>query len=133
MVVTQSRAVTRGVEVEVEARYSPGHSDPAQSVWFFVYSITITNSSDQAVQLLNRHWEITDGAGQVEHVRGPGVVGEQPVLAPGARHRYSSGCPLSTAFGFMRGEYEMIVTGSGERFEAEVALFPLRIEPENVN
>jgi len=128
MSVTRSQASTRGVQVDVAARFSPERSDLAGSVWFFVYTVKIANASDATVQLLNRHWEITDGNGRVEHVRGPGVVGEQPVLEPGRAFRYSSGCPLPTPFGFMRGEYDMIVTETGERFEANVELFSLRLE-----
>ena len=128
MSVTRSQASTRGVQVDVVAKFSPERSDLPGSVWFFVYTVTIANTSDATVQLLNRHWEITDGNGRVEHVRGPGVVGEQPVLEPGRAFRYSSGCPLPTPFGFMRGEYDMIVTETGERFEANVELFSLRLE-----
>lgn len=127
MSATRSEATTRGVHVEVKARYSPEHSDKKRPVFFFVYTITLTNRSPVTVQLLHRHWEITDGNGKVEHVRGPGVVGQQPTLKPGEKFEYTSGCPLPTQFGFMKGEYRMIVVDSGELFDAEVAGFPLRM------
>lgn len=131
---TLSVAVTSGVKVEVAARFSPEHSDKKRPLFFFVYTITITNEGSETVQLLHRHWEITDGNGKVEHVRGPGVVGEQPTLKPGQKFEYTSGCPLSTPFGFMKGEYRMIVVDTGELFDAEVAGFPLRQnEPSQLN
>jgi ApaG protein len=133
MTQTRSEATTRGVKVEVRARYSPEHSDARRPLWFFVYTITITNDGDQTVQLLHRHWEITDGNGKVEHVRGPGVVGEQPTLSPGESFEYTSGCPLGTRFGFMQGEYRMTVLDSGETFDAEVAGFALRMSDETLN
>jgi ApaG protein len=133
MTVTGSQALSRGVHIEVRARYSREHSDPDRPLWFFLYTITIVNRGEDTVQLINRHWEITDGNGQVEHVRGPGVVGKQPVLAPGERFEYTSGCPLRTRFGFMSGEYEMLFTRSNEVFVAEVAGFPLRISEESLN
>jgi ApaG protein len=131
--MTTSEAVTRGLRVSVRARYSPEHSDERRPLWVFVYTITLENRGTETVQLLNRHWQITDGQGEVEHVRGPGVVGKQPVLEPGERFEYSSGCPLSTPFGFMEGEYEMVVVGTGEHFEAKIAGFPLRVGGEALN
>ncbi|TPV96518.1 MAG: Co2+/Mg2+ efflux protein ApaG [Myxococcales bacterium FL481] len=119
-----SEACTRGVRVHVAARYSPAHSAPSQSHWFFLYTIRIENEGDEGVQLLGRHWVITDASGEVEEVRGPGVVGAQPRLSPGQSFEYTSGCPLKTPFGSMRGSYEM-VTADGEKFDAEVALFEL--------
>jgi len=133
MVVTKSQAMSQGVQVNVVARYSEEHSDPERPLWFFLYTITISNRGDRPVQLINRHWEITDGNGHVEHVRGPGVVGKQPVLSPGESFEYTSGCPLPTPFGFMRGEYEMLLTGTSEMFAAEVAGFPLRVSEDTLN
>lgn len=130
---TTSEATTRGIRVRVRARYSSEHSNPAQPMWFFVYTITLINESSETVQLLHRHWEITDASGNVEHVRGPGVVGEQPVLRPGQSFEYSSGCPLPTPFGFMRGEYRMVTETNGESFEVEVAGFPLRCGNSTLN
>ncbi|HEY7055153.1 MAG TPA: Co2+/Mg2+ efflux protein ApaG, partial [Vicinamibacterales bacterium] len=86
-----SEAVTRGIRVHVESEYAPERSQPSQRQWFFVYTITISNESSDTVQLLTRHWIITDGTGHVEQVQGPGVVGKQPVLAPGEAFTYTSG------------------------------------------
>ncbi|HXS18492.1 MAG TPA: Co2+/Mg2+ efflux protein ApaG [Polyangiaceae bacterium] len=133
MVVTRSHAVTRGVRVEVKARYSQEHSDPGRPLWFFLYTITIENMGQRPVQLINRHWEITDGNGRVEHVRGPGVVGKQPLLGPGESFEYTSGCPLPTPFGFMKGEYQMYIPAADEWFDVEVAGFPLRISDGSLN
>ena len=129
--MSTSEAVTRGVRVRVNARYSPDHSDPRQGQWFFLYTITISNEGSETAQLMTRHWIITDGTGHIEEVRGPGVVGKQPVLAPGESFTYTSGCPLNTPFGVMEGTYQM-VTGSGEEFEAKVAPFTLS-EPYTVH
>jgi ApaG protein len=119
-----SEAETQGVRVQVQSRYDPGRSNPGNSQWFFLYTITITNTGTVTVQLLTRHWVITDGNGKVEEVRGPGVVGKQPVLQPGESFEYTSGCPLQTPFGLMEGTYEM-ASESGERFEAKIAPFTL--------
>lgn len=126
-----SEAVTRQVRVSVAAEYSPERSKPAESQWFFVYTITIANESPVTVQLLTRHWIITDGAGHIEEVRGPGVVGQQPTLAPGETFTYTSGCPLSTPFGMMQGTYQM-ATKDGEQFDATIAPFTLS-EPYTVH
>jgi ApaG protein len=131
--ITRSNALTRGIRVDVKARYSAEHSDLRRPLWFFVYTITIENTGTENVQLLGRHWEITDGNGRVEHVRGTGVVGKQPQLSPGESFEYTSGCPLSTPFGFMKGEYDMVVVGTEQRFEASVAGFPLRLSDQTLN
>ncbi len=123
--VTTSEAVTDGVRVSVRARYSAEHSAPEQSQWFFLYTITIANESDQSVKLLNRNWLILDATGKSEEVHGPGVVGKQPALEPGQAFEYTSGCPLQTPFGSMSGTYEMS-REDGTHFEAEVRLFQLR-------
>ena len=115
---------TRGVRVAVKASFVPERSQPIQDRWFFSYRIRISNTGPVPVQLLNRHWVITDANGQVEEVRGPGVIGEQPHLAPGESFEYTSFCPLSTPFGTMEGSYEM-VTGNGDRFLAEIGQFTL--------
>lgn len=125
-----SEAVTRGLRVVVDARFSPEHSDPRGREWFFLYTIRIENEGGSTVQLLRRHWIITDATGNVEEVRGPGVVGRQPVLKPGESFEYTSGCPLKTAFGSMRGTYQM-VTSSGEGFDAEIASFAL-VDPSSL-
>ena len=118
------RAVTRQIEVTVEPNFMPERSSVENSRYFWSYTIVITNAGDQTVQLRTRHWIITDASGQKQEVRGEGVVGEQPVLAPGERFEYTSGVPLSTASGFMTGRYQM-VTESGERFEIDVPTFSL--------
>jgi len=126
-----STATTRGIVVEVQSRYVPDRSDPMRSRWFFAYRIRIANHGDDVVQLVSRHWIITDAHGRVEEVKGPGVVGQQPVLEPGEAFEYTSFCPLSTPFGTMRGSYQM-TTPDGEAFDAEIAQFTLS-EPLPVN
>ena len=123
--VTHSEAVTEGLRVSVEARYSAEHSDPGHSQWFFLYTIRLRNEGERTCQLLSRHWIIRNGTGKVEEVRGPGVVGEQPVLEPGDAFEYTSGCPLDTPFGSMEGTYQM-VREDGSRFDAEIERFELR-------
>jgi ApaG protein len=127
-----SEAVTNSVRVEVESQYAPEHSQPFQSQWFFYYTVRITNESNGTVQLLSRHWIITNANGQIEEVRGPGVVGEQPVLAPGESFQYTSGCPLKTSTGVMHGTYQMVFTESGDHFDVEIAPFALH-EPYTVH
>ena len=119
-----SDAVTNGIRVQVKARFDPSRSKPQQNQWFFLYTVTIANQGATTTQLISRHWVITDANGKVEEVRGPGVVGEQPVLAPGQSFEYTSGCPLNTSFGTMHGTYQMITT-KGERFDATIAPFTL--------
>jgi ApaG protein len=118
------RAVTRKIEVTVEPAFMPERSIPEKGQFFWSYTIVITNSGAETVQLRTRHWIITDANGRREEVRGPGVVGEQPVLAPGERFEYTSGVPLPTSSGFMTGRYQM-VTESGEQFEIDVPTFSL--------
>ena len=127
-----SEAVTNSVRVEVESQYAPEHSQPFQNQWFFYYTVRITNESNETVQLLSRHWIITDANGHMEEVSGPGVVGEQPVLAPGESFQYTSGCPLKTSTGVMHGTYQMVVTEGGDRFDIEIAPFALH-EPYTVH
>lgn len=121
---TSSEAVTRGIRVRVEPQYDPRRSQPEVEHWFFLYTVTIENLGEETVQLLTRHWIITDGNGEVEEVRGPGVVGEQPVLEPGRGFQYTSGCPLTTDVGKMEGTYQMVTT-AGESFDIEIAPFTL--------
>ena len=120
-----SEAVTNSVRVEVESHYSPEHSQPFQDKWMFQYTIRITNEGHETVQLVSRHWIITDASDHVDEVKGSGVVGEQPVLAPGESFEYSSWCPLQTATGVMRGTYQM-VGESGDNFDIEIAPFALK-------
>ena len=126
-----SEAVTVGIRVRVLSEYDDERSEPADGRWFFVYTVRITNESEQTVRLQSRHWIITDAEGRVEHVRGPGVVGRQPILPPGESFEYSSACPLGTSFGTMQGTYQMI-DSTGERFEVEIAPFALS-EPLSIN
>jgi ApaG protein len=126
-----SEAVTNNVRVEVESQYAPERSQPFQNHWFFHYTVRISNEGDETVQLLSRHWIITDGNGHVEEVRGAGVVGEQPVLSPGESFEYTSGCQLKTSTGTMRGTYQM-VTEEGSHFDIEIAPFALA-EPYTVH
>jgi ApaG protein len=126
-----SEAVTRGVRVHVQSEYAPERSQPAKNEWFFLYTVTISNEGTGPVQLVTRHWLITDATGHVEEVRGPGVVGKQPVLQPGESFEYTSGCPLGTQFGVMEGTYQMIAEG-GEQFDARIAPFTLS-EPYTVH
>jgi ApaG protein len=118
------RAVTRQIEVTVEPNFMPKRSSVEKREYFWSYTIVITNTGAETVQLRTRHWIITDATGRQENVRGKGVVGEQPVLAPGERFEYTSGVPLPTASGFMTGRYQMI-SESGEQFEIDVPMFSL--------
>ena len=120
-----SEAVTDDIRVEVMSQHSLENSRPSQGEWVFQYTVRITNQSSETVQLLSRHWIITDAADHVEEVRGPGVVGAQPVLAPGESFKYSSWCPLKTPTGMMRGAYQMVGPG-GKQFDIEIAPFALR-------
>jgi ApaG protein len=122
-----STALTEGIRVEVRPQYLAEASDPEAGRWMFGYEVTLSNQSDHAVQLLSRHWVITDGENRQQEVRGPGVVGQQPVLLPGARFTYASGCPLSTPVGTMHGSYQMRRLDSGERFDARIAPFRLAV------
>jgi ApaG protein len=128
---TKSAAETNGIIVEVHSRYIEAESLPMTRRFVFEYTITITNNSSESVQLRSRHWIITDGLGDVEEVKGPGVVGEQPVLSPGAGFRYTSGAVLPTERGTMRGTYQMH-RADGARFDATIAPFLLE-RPHSLN
>lgn len=117
-------AVTRNIQVTVLPEFLAGQSDPQEGRYVWAYTIEIANMGDIDVQLTARHWEITDASGHVEHVRGPGVVGEQPVLKPGEAFRYRSGCPLATPSGIMLGSYRMI-DADGRAFDVEIPPFSL--------
>jgi ApaG protein len=120
-----SEAVTEQIRVEVLARYSPENSRPSQNTWVFEYTVRISNLGQDTVQLLSRHWIITDALDHTEEVQGPGVVGEQPILEPGQSFQYSSWCPLSTPTGKMLGTYQM-VRSNGKGFDVEIAPFGLK-------
>ena len=118
-------AVTRDITVRVSVSYLPEQSEPNRGRWFWAYHIRIENGSYQAIQLLTRHWIITDGRGMRHTVEGEGVVGEQPMIAPGSSYDYVSGCPLATPTGSMQGSYEM-VGADGMTFDVAIPKFALR-------
>ncbi|MDP3907036.1 Co2+/Mg2+ efflux protein ApaG [Novosphingobium sp.] len=120
----QHAAMTDGITVRVAVNFLPDQSRIESGKWFWVYHIRIENGSDQPVQLLTRHWRITDGRGLVNHVEGEGVVGESPLLQPGASHDYVSGCPLTTPHGSMEGHYTFRRV-DGSLFEAAIPFFAL--------
>lgn len=117
-------AVTRDIAVRVEPTFLPQQSDPDQNYFVWAYNVQIENQGADTVQLLNRHWRITDAQGRVQEVNGSGVVGEQPILAPGETFEYTSGAPLPTPSGIMSGHYEM-TDGQGRRFSVEIPAFSL--------
>lgn len=118
------RATTRAITVEVQPMYLEDQSSPDEEHFVWAYRIQIMNGGAETVQLLRRHWKITDANGQVIEVEGEGVVGEQPVLEPGSAFEYTSGTPLTTPFGIMAGEYQM-ETAAGEPFEVAIPPFSL--------
>jgi len=118
------RAITRKIEVTVTPRFLSERSSPDKSYFFWAYTIDIANLGKETVQLKTRHWRITDANGRLQEVKGPGVVGEEPVLKPGDSFEYTSGVPLPTPSGFMAGSYGM-VTEKGEHFDIEVPSFSL--------
>ena len=115
---------TRRIRVAVKPAYLDDQSDPEDDRYVWSYTVTIENRGAEPVQLLSRYWSIVDGTGRIQEVRGPGVVGAQPVIAPGESFQYTSGCPLETASGTMSGRYQMM-SASGESFEAEIPAFLL--------
>lgn len=118
------RAVTKHIEVTVTPRFLSERSSPDKGYFFWAYTIDITNLGKETVQLKTRHWRITDAHGRLQEVKGPGVVGEEPVLKPGDSYEYTSGVPLPTPSGFMVGSYGM-VSDKGERFDIEIPAFSL--------
>ena len=117
-------AITRGIAVSVEPVYLEARSSPGSSQYFWAYRVAVENQGMETVQLLSRHWMITNARGELNEVKGPGVVGEQPVLKPGESFEYTSGAPLDTPWGLMGGSYQM-ETESGERFDIEIPTFSL--------
>ena len=117
-------AITRSIKVIVEPIFLDEQSAPDEDHFVWAYQIRIENDSLEQVQLINRHWRITDAYGQLHEVRGEGVVGEQPTLQPGENFEYTSGVPLATPSGIMVGSYEMKTSG-GERFDIEIPAFSL--------
>jgi ApaG protein len=121
---TPYRAITKGIAVSVLPTYLEAQSSPDSSQYFWAYRVIIENQSQETVQLLSRHWMITNARGDLSEVKGPGVVGEQPVLKPGESFEYTSGVPLNTASGMMGGAYQ-ITSESGEQFDIEIPTFSL--------
>lgn len=117
--------VTKGIKVSVQATFQKQYSNPVMGQYVFSYRISIENQSEQTVQLLERHWIITDSLGSVREVQGKGVIGEQPVLEPGDTHTYDSWCPLVTPIGHMEGNYLMRNANTNEEFKAIVPRFQL--------
>ncbi len=121
-----SAATTRGIRIEVKSTYLSERSSPRDNSYLFAYHVRVSNVGSETAQLVSREWIITNAEGEVERVKGPGVVGEQPVLQPGASFEYTSYCPLKTAVGSMQGSYQM-VTADGNKFDAQIAPFTLAV------
>lgn len=117
-------AITRAIRVQVEPVYLDEQSEPDGGQYVWAYKVQIANEGTETVQLVSRYWQITDGMGRVQEVRGAGVVGEQPLLDPGDSYEYTSGTPLPTPSGIMRGTYQMR-TPAGEKFDIEIPAFSL--------
>ncbi len=117
---------THSISVEVQPAYLDQESDPANNRYFWAYHVSIKNEGSREVQLISRYWHIVDEQGRIQEVRGEGVVGEQPLLVPGATFEYTSGCPLSTPSGIMSGSYQM-VNNEGEALEVVIPAFSLDI------
>ena len=129
--MSKAEAKTRGICVKAEAFFVPERSSITKNQYFFAYRIEIENESEIAVRLMTRHWVITDGHGEIQEVRGAGVVGSQPLIAPGDKFAYTSACPLQTPVGTMSGSYQMEVE-DGECFDAEIPAFTLAV-PYSLN
>jgi ApaG protein len=128
----QNAAMSRPeLSCSVATRYLPDQSSAQEDIYAFAYTIAIRNTGDVTAQVIGRHWVITHGSGQVEEVRGLGVVGQQPLLKPGEQFEYTSGCVLETPRGSMHGTYEMR-TGEGKTFDADIAAFQLAM-PHSLN
>ena len=123
---TASATTTRGIRIEVRSEFLPERSAPRDGSYLFQYDVRISNVGSETAQLISREWIITNADGEVERVKGQGVVGEQPVLPPGGSFEYTSFCPLKTPVGAMQGSYQMVAAG-GERFDAVIAPFTLAV------
>ncbi len=128
--MTAEHPLAQAIEIEVEPRFLPEHSDPDSAEYTFAYTVTVRNHGEHSVQLLARHWIITDGNNQVREVKGAGVVGQQPHIGPGKSYRYSSGAILATKTGTMEGSYQMRAD-TGEQFDAAIPAFGL-IHPDSL-
>ena len=123
---TTSATTTRGIRIEVRSEYLAERSSPRDGSYLFQYDVRISNVGSETAQLISREWIITNADGEVERVKGPGVIGEQPLLPPGSSFEYTSYCPLKTAVGSMHGSYQM-VTANGDRFDAAISPFTLAV------
>ena len=121
-----SDTTTRGIRIQVTSSYLSDRSSPKDSQYLFAYHVRISNVGAETAQLVSREWIITSSEGDVERVKGPGVVGEKPVLQPGGAFEYTSYCPLKTSVGSMQGSYQMVTAG-GEHFDAQIAPFTLAV------
>ncbi|MGD0526740.1 MAG: Co2+/Mg2+ efflux protein ApaG [Polyangiaceae bacterium] len=130
-VAESSNAVTQGIRVNVRSQYVADQSVPLAQRYVFAYTVRIANEGGEPAQLKTRHWIITDGAGKVEEVKGPGVIGQTPLLRPGEHFEYTSGCILQTPRGEMRGTYQMF-RPDGSSFDATIAPFLLAL-PHSLN
>jgi ApaG protein len=128
---TPYKAITRGIAVSVEPSYLEANSSPDDSQYFWAYRVTIENQGRETVQLLNRHWMITNARGEFTEVKGAGVIGKQPFLRPGESYTYTSGAPLNTSSGMMGGSYQM-ESDRGERFDIEIPTFSLDCPDQDV-
>lgn len=128
---TTSATTTRGIRVEVRSEFLPERSSPRDGSYLFQYDVRISNLGSETAQLISREWIITNADGEVERVKGPGVIGEQPVLTPGSSFEYTSYCPLKTAVGSMHGSYQMVMA-NGDRFDATISPFTLAV-PNSLN
>ena len=124
--VRMSDATTRGIRIQVRSEFIPDRSSPREGSYLFQYHVRISNTGPDVAQLISREWIITNADGEVERVKGQGVVGEQPMLPPGGSFEYTSFCPLKTPVGAMQGSYQMVTT-DGERFDAVIAPFTLAV------
>ena len=129
--IRTSDTTTRGIRIEVQSMYMPERSSAKDSQYLFEYHVRISNVGTETAQLVSREWVITNADGEVERVKGPGVVGEQPTLAPGSSFEYRSFCPLKTPVGAMHGSYQMVTPG-GDRFDAIISPFTLAV-PNSLN
>ncbi len=126
------KTTTHNIEISVEARYLPDSSLPRENHYFFIYFITIVNKSDFSVKLERRHWDIFDSVGDYRIVDGDGVVGETPVLEPGERFEYNSGCNLTSDMGYMKGYYTLVKLVDGQEFNVDIPKFELMV-PSKLN
>ena len=126
------KTTTHNIEISVEVKYLADQSVPRENHYFFIYFITIENKSDFSVQLLKRHWDIFDSISDLRTVDGEGVVGETPILSPGEKFEYNSGCNLTSELGFMTGYYTLVKMFDGKEFNVEIPRFDL-IVPAKMN